>query len=72
MTLCAPDRAEAIDQALGSPSSGIPKAGARLIGSLTDWMIERKQELGSYSYSADMKKTVKTTASSTCSRWSTW
>ncbi len=33
-----------------------PKAGARLIASLTDWMIERQQDLGSYAYSADMKK----------------
>ena len=34
-----------------------PKTGARQIATLTDWMAERKQELGSYSYAADMKKT---------------
>ena len=40
----------------GSPSSGI-RNGARQIATLTDWMAEREQELGSYSYAADMKKT---------------
>ncbi len=55
MTLCAPDRDEAIATARES-FEWYPKAGARLIGSLTDWMIERQQDLGSYSYSADMKK----------------
>ncbi len=34
-----------------------PKTGARQIATLTDWMAERKQDLGSYSYAADMKKT---------------
>ena len=33
-----------------------PKAGARHIASMTDWMIERNQDLGSYAYAADMKK----------------
>jgi alkanesulfonate monooxygenase SsuD/methylene tetrahydromethanopterin reductase-like flavin-dependent oxidoreductase (luciferase family) len=33
-----------------------PKTGARHIASMTDWMTERKQDLGSYAYAADMKK----------------
>jgi len=32
-----------------------PKAGARLIGSLATWMAEKKRDLGSYAYAADMK-----------------
>ena len=46
MALCAPDRQFALD------APGVlrvdPKAGARHIASMTDWMIERKQDLGSY------------------------
>ena len=34
-----------------------PKTGARQIATLTDWMAERNESLGSYSYAADMKKT---------------
>jgi alkanesulfonate monooxygenase SsuD/methylene tetrahydromethanopterin reductase-like flavin-dependent oxidoreductase (luciferase family) len=56
MTLCGPDRAAAIAAARES-FEWYPKAGARLIGSLTDWMAERHQDLGSYAYSAEMKKT---------------
>jgi hypothetical protein len=33
-----------------------PKTGARHIATLTDWMAERQQDLGTYSYAADMKK----------------
>ena len=55
MALCDPDRAVAHDLARES-FEWYPKAGARHIGSMTDWMIERKQDLGSYSYAADMKK----------------
>ncbi len=32
-----------------------PKTGARQIATLTDWMEERNQELGTYSYAAEMK-----------------
>jgi alkanesulfonate monooxygenase SsuD/methylene tetrahydromethanopterin reductase-like flavin-dependent oxidoreductase (luciferase family) len=31
-----------------------PKAGARMIGKLAEWMEERKQGLGNYHYAADM------------------
>ncbi len=55
MTLCAPDRDEAIDAARES-FEWYPKAGARHIASLTDWMIERNEDLGSYAYAADLKK----------------
>jgi alkanesulfonate monooxygenase SsuD/methylene tetrahydromethanopterin reductase-like flavin-dependent oxidoreductase (luciferase family) len=55
MALCAPDRQFALDTARES-FEWYPKAGARHIASMTDWMIERKQDLGSYSYAADMKK----------------
>ena len=41
----------------GSPSSGTPRPGARQIATLTDWMAERNEDLGTYSYAADMKKT---------------
>ncbi len=56
MAICGPDRAKAIDEARES-FEWYPKTGARQIATLTDWMAERKQELGSYSYAADMKKT---------------
>ncbi len=55
MALCAPDRQVALDAARES-FEWYPKAGARHIASMTDWMIERKQDLGTYSYAADMKK----------------
>jgi alkanesulfonate monooxygenase SsuD/methylene tetrahydromethanopterin reductase-like flavin-dependent oxidoreductase (luciferase family) len=55
MALCDRDRAVAHDLARES-FEWYPKAGARHIGSMTDWMIERNQDLGSYSYAADMKK----------------
>lgn len=56
MALCAPDRAQAIDLARES-FEHYPKAGARQIATLTDWMAEQHQDLGSYSYAADLKKT---------------
>ena len=55
MALCAPDRASAYDVARES-FEWYPKTGARQIASMTDWMIERNQDLGSYAYAADMKK----------------
>jgi len=56
MALCAPDRAQALELARES-FEWYPKAGARHIASLTDWMAERQQDLGSYSYAADLKAT---------------
>jgi len=55
MTLCGPDRKEAVDAARDS-FEWYPKAGARHIASMTDWMVERGQDLGSYAYAADMKR----------------
>ena len=53
MTLCGPDRAEALEIARES-FEWYPKTGARLIGSMVDWMAERNQDLGNYGYAADM------------------
>ncbi|HEY1829262.1 MAG TPA: LLM class flavin-dependent oxidoreductase [Acidimicrobiales bacterium] len=54
MAVCAPDRGEAIATARES-FEWYPKTGARQIATLTDWMAERDQELGSYAYAAEMK-----------------
>jgi alkanesulfonate monooxygenase SsuD/methylene tetrahydromethanopterin reductase-like flavin-dependent oxidoreductase (luciferase family) len=54
MAICAADRNEAIANARES-FEWYPKTGARQIATLTDWMAERKQELGTYAYAADMK-----------------
>ena len=54
MALCAPSEAEARDAARES-FEWYPKHGARLIGSLATWMAEKKAELGTYAYAADMK-----------------
>ena len=56
MAICAPDRDKAIAEARES-FEWYPKTGARQIATLTDWMAERNEELGTYSYAADMKKT---------------
>lgn len=56
MALCAPDRQQAIDAARQS-FEWYPAKGARQIATLTDWMAERQQDLGTYSYVADLKKT---------------
>jgi alkanesulfonate monooxygenase SsuD/methylene tetrahydromethanopterin reductase-like flavin-dependent oxidoreductase (luciferase family) len=55
MALCSPDRQVARDLARES-FEWYPRAGARHIASMTDWMVERRQDLGSYAYAADMKK----------------
>jgi alkanesulfonate monooxygenase SsuD/methylene tetrahydromethanopterin reductase-like flavin-dependent oxidoreductase (luciferase family) len=55
MALCNRDRSTALQLARES-FEWYPRAGARQIGSLTDWMIERSEDLGSYAYAADMKK----------------
>ncbi len=49
----APTRQEAEDVARKS-FEWYPKAGARIIGSLAEWMAERDQELGNYSYAQGM------------------
>ena len=54
MTLCSRDRQQALDLARES-FEWYPAKGARLIASLTDWMAEKKQDLGNYAYAADMK-----------------
>ena len=56
MALCAPDRQQAMDAARQS-FEWYPAKGARQIATLTDWMAERQQDLGTYSYAADLKKT---------------
>jgi alkanesulfonate monooxygenase SsuD/methylene tetrahydromethanopterin reductase-like flavin-dependent oxidoreductase (luciferase family) len=54
MTICGPDEAAARETARES-FEWYPKTGARLIGSVAEWMSETKQELGNYAYAADMK-----------------
>lgn len=54
MAICAPDETEAREVARES-FEWYPKAGARLIGSLAGWMAEKKRDLGTYAYAADMK-----------------
>jgi alkanesulfonate monooxygenase SsuD/methylene tetrahydromethanopterin reductase-like flavin-dependent oxidoreductase (luciferase family) len=59
MALCSRSRADAIELARES-FEWYPKAGARLIGSLTEWMKERNQDLGTYAYAAEMKSVDET------------
>ncbi len=54
MALCAEDRSRAMELARQS-FEWYPRTGARLIGSMTDWMVEQQQDLGTYAYAADMK-----------------
>ena len=54
MTLCDTDRDRAIDTARES-FEWYPKAGARQIASVADWMAEQKRDLGNYGYAADLK-----------------
>jgi len=56
MTLCAPDRQQAIDAARES-FEHYPAAGARQIATMAGWMAERGQDLGSYAYAAELQKT---------------
>jgi alkanesulfonate monooxygenase SsuD/methylene tetrahydromethanopterin reductase-like flavin-dependent oxidoreductase (luciferase family) len=53
MTLCAPTREEAWASARAS-FEWYPKAGARLIASVSEWMAERDQDLGTYAYAKDL------------------
>jgi alkanesulfonate monooxygenase SsuD/methylene tetrahydromethanopterin reductase-like flavin-dependent oxidoreductase (luciferase family) len=55
MTLCAPTQEEAHRTARES-FEWYPKTGARLVASLAGWMAERKRDLGSYAYAADLAK----------------
>jgi alkanesulfonate monooxygenase SsuD/methylene tetrahydromethanopterin reductase-like flavin-dependent oxidoreductase (luciferase family) len=52
MVHCAPTKDEAYDVARES-FEWYPKAGARLIGSVAEWMEEKQQALGTYQYAAD-------------------
>jgi alkanesulfonate monooxygenase SsuD/methylene tetrahydromethanopterin reductase-like flavin-dependent oxidoreductase (luciferase family) len=54
MTLCATDRQQALDRARRS-FEWYPKAGARLIGSVAQWMNETGDDLGTYSYAQDLQ-----------------
>ena len=56
MTVCAPTREEARATAHES-FEWYPKHGARLIATMAEMMAERKQDLGTYAYAADLKKT---------------
>jgi alkanesulfonate monooxygenase SsuD/methylene tetrahydromethanopterin reductase-like flavin-dependent oxidoreductase (luciferase family) len=56
MTCCAPTKEEAWTLARES-FEWYPKAGARLIASVAEWMAEKQEELGNYGYAADMLKT---------------
>jgi len=53
MTVCAPSESEAWETARES-FEWYPKTGARLIGTVAEWMAERNQDLGNYGYAADM------------------
>ncbi len=55
MAICSEDEREAWDVARES-FEWYPKAGARQIGEVAEWMAERNQDLGNYGYAADMKK----------------
>jgi alkanesulfonate monooxygenase SsuD/methylene tetrahydromethanopterin reductase-like flavin-dependent oxidoreductase (luciferase family) len=54
MAVCAPTTDEARDTARES-FEWYPKAGARLIASVAQMQAERGEELGTYSYAADLK-----------------
>jgi alkanesulfonate monooxygenase SsuD/methylene tetrahydromethanopterin reductase-like flavin-dependent oxidoreductase (luciferase family) len=54
MTLCAPTRDEAYAVARES-FEWYPRAGARQIATVAEWMAEQKRELGNYDYAAMMK-----------------
>jgi alkanesulfonate monooxygenase SsuD/methylene tetrahydromethanopterin reductase-like flavin-dependent oxidoreductase (luciferase family) len=55
MVNVAPTSAEAQDVARNS-FEWYPKRGAQMIGEVAPWMAQRNQELGNYSYAADMHK----------------
>jgi alkanesulfonate monooxygenase SsuD/methylene tetrahydromethanopterin reductase-like flavin-dependent oxidoreductase (luciferase family) len=54
MALCAPTQTEAW-QAARESFEWYPRAGARHIATLAEWMSEQQRELGNYAYAADMK-----------------
>ncbi len=55
MAVCAPTREEAWATARES-FEWYPRAGARLIATMADMMADRREDLGSYAYAADMRK----------------
>jgi alkanesulfonate monooxygenase SsuD/methylene tetrahydromethanopterin reductase-like flavin-dependent oxidoreductase (luciferase family) len=54
MTLCDTDRGRALDIATES-FEWYPKAGARQIASVAEWMAERQQDLGNYGYAGELR-----------------
>src|SRR5580698_8462111 len=56
MAMCAPDRQQAMDAARQF-FEWYPAKGASQIATVADWMAERQEDLGSYYYAEDMKKT---------------
>ena len=54
MALCSSSREKAMELARES-FEWYPKVGARQIATVSEWMAERNEELGTYSYAADMK-----------------
>jgi alkanesulfonate monooxygenase SsuD/methylene tetrahydromethanopterin reductase-like flavin-dependent oxidoreductase (luciferase family) len=54
MMCCAPTTDEAVESARES-FEWYPGAGAKAIGAVADWMKEKGEGLGTYSYAADMK-----------------
>ena len=54
MTLCDTDRRRALDTARRA-FEWYPKAGARQIATVADWMAEQQRDLGNYGYAADLK-----------------
>jgi alkanesulfonate monooxygenase SsuD/methylene tetrahydromethanopterin reductase-like flavin-dependent oxidoreductase (luciferase family) len=61
MALCAPTEQEAWSVARRS-FEWYPKAGARQIATLADWMAEERRELGNYAYAGEMRKIDKSGA----------
>ena len=55
MVLCAPTNDQA-DAAARESFEWYPTAGARLIGSVAEWMEEKEQALGTYDYAGAAKK----------------
>ena len=54
MALCCDSRDKAVELARES-FEWYPKVGARQIGAVAEWMAEKQQDLGTYSYAADMQ-----------------
>jgi alkanesulfonate monooxygenase SsuD/methylene tetrahydromethanopterin reductase-like flavin-dependent oxidoreductase (luciferase family) len=57
MTCCADSTDEAWSLARES-FEWYPKAGARLIASVAEWMAEKQEDLGNYGYAKDLQNTA--------------